>query len=108
MAEVYRARLRGLDGFEKQVCVKRILPHLAEARDFASMFRDEAAIAARLQHANIVQIFDFGEADGALFIAMELVDGVSLAKLLQTYVERGERLPVPAALKIGIEICKGL
>src|SRR5438128_1000564 len=108
MAEVYRARLVAADGFEKVVCIKRILPHLAQAPDFAAMFRDEAAIAARLQHANIVQIFDFGEVDGSLFIAMEFVDGISLAKLLQVVTRRGELLPIPAVLKIGVDVCKGL
>jgi eukaryotic-like serine/threonine-protein kinase len=90
------------------VCVKRILPHLAQAPDFASMFRDEAAIAARLQHQNIVQIFDFGDEGGSLYIAMEFVDGVSLARILQTYSHRGERLPLASVLKIGVDICKGL
>ncbi|HEY4221958.1 MAG TPA: serine/threonine-protein kinase, partial [Myxococcota bacterium] len=108
MAEVYRARLSGEGGFEKVVCIKRILPHLAKDPAFAAMFRDEAAIAARLQHGNIVQIFDFGEVDGSLFIAMEYVEGLSLAKLLQIVVRRGEQLPIAAVLRIGVDVCKGL
>src|SRR5688500_6069501 len=83
MAEVFAARLVG-DGFEKKVCIKRVLPKYAGARAFADMLRDEAAIAARLRHANLVATLDFGDVDGELFLAMEYVEGATLAAVLAT------------------------
>ena len=78
MAEIFLARLQGAAGFEKLVCLKRILPHLARDKQFVDMFLNEARLAARLDHPNIVSIFDLGEANGNYFIAMEFIDGPSL------------------------------
>src|SRR2546421_881828 len=78
MAEGYLARQAGAAGFEKLVCLKRILPHLARDRQFVEMFLNEARLAARLDHPNIVSIYDLGEANGNYFIAMEFIDGPSL------------------------------
>src|SRR5260370_23135746 len=78
MAEVYLARQAGAAGFEKLVCLKRILPHLARDKQFVDMFLNEARLAAQLDHPNIVSIFDLGEANGNYFIAMEFIDGPSL------------------------------
>ncbi len=69
-------------GFEKQLVIKRILPHLAEDPQFVAMFLAEAKLAAQLNHPNLVQLFDFGEAEGSHFIAMEYIDGPSLRYLL--------------------------
>ncbi len=77
MGQVYLARQKGPVGFEKLVVVKRILPHLAEEPEFIQMFFDEARIAALLNHPNIAQIYDLGEADGTYYIAMEYVHGES-------------------------------
>ena len=74
MAEVYLARRAGPHGFQKIVAVKRILPQFARDADFVAMFVDEARVCARLGHPNIVQVFDFGEQDGELYMAMEYVD----------------------------------
>ena len=63
MAEVYRARMRGEEGFEKIVAIKRILPHLADNEDFITMFIDEAKLAAQLTHNNIIHIYDLGKED---------------------------------------------
>src|SRR5215813_3592500 len=71
MAEIFLARLHGFGGFEKLVCIKRILPHLAKDEHFVHMFLDEARIAARISHPNVCQVFDICEADGRYFIAME-------------------------------------
>src|SRR5258707_14874535 len=75
MAEVYLARQAGAAGFEKLVCLKRILPPLPRDKQFVEMFLNEARVAARLDHPNIVSIFDPGEANGDYFIAMEFIDG---------------------------------
>lgn len=108
MAEVFLARRAGPHGFAKRFAVKRILPHLADEPRFVSMFCDEARIGATLTHPNIVQVVDFGEQDGQLYMAMEYVDGVSCAKLLRFVAERGERFPIGAALYITHELLRAL
>jgi len=100
MAEVYLARQAGAAGFEKLVCLKRILPHLARDKQFVEMFLNEARLAAQLDHPNIVSIFDLGEAHGNYFIAMEFIDGPSLRAIHKRAEERGEFLPIPELLKI--------
>ncbi|MCY1015340.1 protein kinase domain-containing protein [Pyxidicoccus sp. MSG2] len=94
MAEVYLAKAAGPMGFEKTLVLKRILPHLSEDPAFVEMFLGEAKLAAQLEHPNVVQIFDFGEADGSFFLAMELIDGPNLRKL----VKRAQEVPLPPAL----------
>jgi serine/threonine-protein kinase len=108
MAEVYVAQRAGPRGFAKRFAVKRILPELSQDARFVAMFCDEARICAALCHPNIVQVVDFGEANGELFMAMEFVDGVSLARLLRTVSARRERFPTPIALHIAHEVLRGL
>ena len=108
MAEVYVAQRAGPRGFAKRFAVKRILPELAMDARFVAMFCDEARICAALCHPNIVQVVDFGEANGELFMAMEFVDGVSLARLLRTVSARRERFPRAVALHIAHEVLRGL
>jgi len=91
MAEVFLAKAAGPMGFEKTLVLKRILPHLAEDPAFVEMFLGEARLAAQLEHPNIVQIFDFGEADGSYFLAMEFIDGPTLRRL----VKRAAEQPLP-------------
>jgi serine/threonine protein kinase len=79
MAEIFLARLSGVAGFEKLVCIKRILPHLARDKQFIAMFFDEARIAARISHPNVCQVFELGEIDGSYYIAMEYMEGVPLS-----------------------------
>ncbi|NIQ38990.1 MAG: protein kinase [Proteobacteria bacterium] len=99
MAELFRARRRvGVEGFEKILAIKRILPHLSSDGDFVSMFIDEAKIAAQLTHENIVQIFDFGKFEETYYLAMEYVWGKSL-KAMQAKIE-GQIVPVNLALYI--------
>jgi serine/threonine protein kinase len=100
MAEVYLARQAGAAGFEKLVCLKRILPHLARDKQFVDMFLNEARLAAQLDHPNIVSIFDLGEANGNYFIAMEFIDGPSLRAVHKRAAERNELLPIPEIVKI--------
>lgn len=82
MAEVFRAKSFGVEGFERFVAVKRILASMAEDQDFIRMFIDEARIASHLTHQNIVQIYEFGKHEGLYFISMEYVGGRDLRALL--------------------------
>jgi serine/threonine-protein kinase len=100
MAEVFVAKRMGPHGFAKRVAFKRILPQFARDPDFVAMFIEEARLAARLDHPNIVQVFDFGELSGQLFLAMELVDGTNVNRVLRAVVRRGEVVPLEAALPI--------
>ena len=108
MAEVFVATRPGPHGFNKRFAVKRILPELARDARFVAMFCDEARICAGLSHPNIVQVVDFGESDGEVFMALEYVDGVSLARLLRAVAAARRRFPVPVALFIAHEVLRAL
>ena len=90
MAQVYEAQRVGPHGFTKRVAVKRILPAIARDPAFVRMFIDEAKLAARLEHPNIVQVFDFGEDKNELYLAMEIVDGTSVTHVLRTLAAHKE------------------
>jgi serine/threonine protein kinase len=108
MAEVYRALMTGPEGFERELVLKRILPRLSETGDFKTMFIREAKISALLLHPNIVQIYEFGEAEGAYFIAMENVQGVTLREALTTLRREQRAMPHLVAADIARQICIGL
>jgi serine/threonine-protein kinase len=108
MAEVYLARRAGPHGFQKVVAVKRILPQLAQDVDFVAMFVDEARVCARLSHPNIVQVFDFGEEGGELYMAMEYVDGTTGARLIRAAAAQGVDLPLDACLHVALSLLRGL
>ncbi|MFT3839237.1 MAG: protein kinase [Myxococcaceae bacterium] len=108
MAEVFLARQTGLQGFEKLVVVKRILPHFANNEEFVTMFVDEARTAAELSHPNVVSTFDIGQDKGAWFIAMEYLHGQDLSHLLKRAQQRGERFPIELSLRIIIDGAAGL
>jgi serine/threonine-protein kinase len=108
MAEVFRAESEGLQGFRKQVAIKRVLPHLSSKKKFISMFLDEARLSAQLSHSNCVQVFDIGVGDSAFFIVMEFVDGANLKAVIEHLRKTGKDFPVEAAAHICLEICKGL
>jgi TonB family protein len=108
MAEVYRARMRGVEGFQKIVAIKRILPHLTDNDEFLSMFVDEAKLAAQLQHPNIIHIYDLGKIDRSYYIAMEFIDGRDLRSILQTLEDKHERLPLGLALFIASRLAAAL
>ncbi|MSP62507.1 MAG: serine/threonine protein kinase [Myxococcales bacterium] len=108
MAEIYRATLASSHGIEKTVVIKRILPHLAREPEFVSMFIDEARLMVQLAHPKIVQVLEFGETDGNLFMAMELVEGVDALALLRACARQNTRLPVPLAMFIASEILDAL
>lgn len=108
MAEVFIADASGVEGIIKRVAIKRILPSLSANTKFVAMFLDEARVASVLSHANVVQTFDVGESEGSYFIVMEFVDGTSLKHLIDYRKERGQLIPMGAAIRIVIEACKGL
>src|SRR6185295_7596568 len=98
MGEVFVARLADAGPVRKEVALKLLLPHLSDEPRFVRMFLDEARIAARMNHPNVVQIHEVGEAEGRYFIAMALVDGASLASLLQVCADRETPVPLGVAL----------
>jgi serine/threonine protein kinase len=108
MAEVYLARRAGPHGFQKIVAVKRILPQFSSDPEFVAMFVDEARVCACLGHPSIVQVFDFGEQDGELYMAMEYVDGTTVARLIRAAAARGEDIPLDVCLHITLSILRAL
>ena len=108
MAEVFKAKAFGVEGFERLLAVKRILGAIAEDTEFISMFIDEAKIAGRLNHANIAQIFDLGKADGSYFIAMEYISGLDCRGLFERYRRLGKKIGVDMACYIAMKVCEGL
>lgn len=108
MAEVYLARRAGPHGFQKLFALKRILPQFARDPDFHAMFVDEARVCARLGHPNIVQVFDFGEQDGELYMAMEYVDGTTGARLVRAAAGQADELPLDVCLHITLSLLRAL
>ena len=108
MAEVYRAVMMGPEGFERELVLKRILPRLSESGDFKTMFVREAKICAQMLHPNIIQIYEFGQADGGYFIAMESVQGVTLREALTTLRKEERAIPHMIAADVARQICIGL
>jgi eukaryotic-like serine/threonine-protein kinase len=108
MAEVFRGVAESLQGFKKNVAIKRILPSLTKNDKFVAMFLDEAKLSLYLQHANIVQVFDIGVTDTSYFLVMEFVDGCNLKALLERVGQKGKRIEIPQAIYIMMECCKAL
>ncbi len=108
MAEVFRGRMSGVEGFERLVALKRILPNIASDPDFVEMFVDEAKLAVQLRHANIAQIYELGLAEGCHFIAMEYVSGVDLRTMWDRARTRSRLLPIAMSCHILQKVCEGL
>ena len=108
MAEIFKAKSYSTAGFEKLQVIKRILSHLSDNEEFVDMFIDEAKISVSLQHANIVQIYDFGKIRENYFISMEWIDGRDVKQLLRKLAGRRKLLPEEFAVYIAHETCKGL
>ncbi|MFT5587064.1 MAG: serine/threonine protein kinase [Cognaticolwellia sp.] len=108
MAEIFKAKSYSTAGFEKLQVIKRILAHLTDNEEFVDMFIDEAKISVSLQHANIVQIYDFGKIRENYFISMEWIDGKDVKQLLRKLAGRRKLLPEEFAVYIAHETCKGL
>lgn len=108
MAEILLARSSGVEGFERTVVLKRILPQLAHEHEFVRMFLDEARIAATLHHPNIVQVLDVLATDDSYVIAMEYLHGADLGRVVRAAAQRGEQIPLELVLLIISEVCGGL
>jgi serine/threonine protein kinase len=108
MAEVWLAEQAGPRGFVRKTVVKQIHPHLSAEEDFVTSFEDEARLAAKLHHPNIVRVEDFGEEHGVLYMALEYIDGDDMSKLMRHGRERSERLPIALILQVGVDIAEAL
>ncbi len=108
MAEIFLASSFGPEGFEKQVIIKRIRPSFAEDPAFVEMFVSEARLVSKLNHSNIVQIFDFDRHENTFYIAMEYVRGKSLAQAHQRALELSIPLTPALAAEIVAEVARGL
>lgn len=108
MAEVHLARIRGAGGFSKLLVVKRMLPHLNEDPEFVEMFLNEGRIAAQLSHPNICQVFELGEIDGKLFLAMEYLDGLPWTELLLAMPRSNSDAVLRCTISVISQICEGL
>ncbi len=108
MAEIYRAKKKGVEGFEKIVALKKILPHLAQDEEFITMFIDEAKLASKLTHPNIVQIYELGKINDSYFIAMEYVHGKDLRTIMKKLKKEGKEFPIDLAAYIALKMCEAL
>ncbi len=108
MATVYRAKLIGVEGFEKEVAVKKILPYWSHQKEFINMLIDEAKILVHLEHTNIVQVIELAKEKNTFFIVMEFVKGYDLRKITNKLKELNQTLPLNLACYIIKKTCKGL
>ncbi|APR79902.1 Serine/threonine protein kinase PrkC, regulator of stationary phase [Minicystis rosea] len=108
MAEVFVAESAGIEGFRKQVAIKRVLPQLSKKEQFIAMFLDEARLSAHLSHSNVVSVFDIGVGDGTYFIVMEYVEGADLKAVMDHAKKTGLNIPVEVAVYAATRICQGL
>jgi serine/threonine protein kinase/Tfp pilus assembly protein PilF len=108
MAQLYRAKIIGIQGFEKLIAIKMILPHLAKEKELVASFIDEAKLAALLNHGNIVQIYDFGSMEDSYFISMEFLFGKDLRAIAAKAKERDLPLSLEHTLYIISRACSGL
>lgn len=108
MAEIYLCTSRGVEGFQKEVVVKRVKPFLASDPEFVRMFIAEARLASQLNHPNIVQIFDFDQVDGTYYLAMEYVRGPSLWQVALRARSLQRPIPPVVVAYLGRELARGL
>ncbi|HEY8080312.1 MAG TPA: serine/threonine-protein kinase [Labilithrix sp.] len=108
MARVHLGRMFAPGGFSKTVAIKRLHPHLARDPAFVTMFLDEARLAARISHPNVVSTDDVVAENGELFLVMEYVQGETLARLLRAAHERGEHVPWRVVCAIAASVLSGL
>jgi serine/threonine protein kinase len=108
MGEIFLAKSGEIQGFEKLVIIKKILPHLAEDRDFIKRFIDEAQIAIKLAHGNIAIVYEVGMVEGEYFLAIEYVEGRDLRRTLSRCHENGQRIPPDLCLYVAREVANAL
>ncbi len=107
MGEIFLAKQQGPAGFEKILVVKKVLPHLTENKEFVELFLSEARLAARMNHRNVVQLFELGEHQGSYFIAMEYVSGRTLRDLIDAAARKREKVPAEVCRTVAEQICDG-
>jgi len=108
MAEVWLADLQGPQGFQRELVIKRILPHLADDENFLSMFEDEARLAAQLNHPHAVRVEELGKEDGTWYLAMEYLDGADLRDLARRARGMRQTIPLEVILQIGADVASAL
>ena len=108
MGEIFYAKAGGIEGFEREVAIKKMLPHLAADRAFIDMMVKEAKLTVLLNHPNIVQVYDLAREGTDYYIAMEFVPGTNVGHLLEVCYNSGTRLPVDVAVFITMQVLKGL
>src|SRR5216110_1244894 len=108
MATVHRALERGIEGFERMVALKRLLPHLAEDASFIKSFVREAKLASLLNHVNIVQIFELGRVGTQYFISMEYIDGSDVRRILRHARKVTGPPPIHVTVGLAIQLCEAL
>lgn len=108
MAEIFLAKLLGADGFERNVVIKRMLSNLSSIPDFVEMFRDEARLAARLSHPNIIQIHELGFIEGCYYICMEYLAGEDFSTTLRQAGKKRQYTPIPITLRVLADAARGL
>ncbi len=108
MAEIFLSKLLGADGFERNVVIKRMLSNLSSLPDFVEMFRDEARLAARLSHPNIIQIHELGFIDGCYYICMEYLAGEDFSTTLRQAGKKRQYTPMPITLRVLVDAARGL
>ncbi|HEX6242933.1 MAG TPA: serine/threonine-protein kinase, partial [Polyangiales bacterium] len=108
MAETFVAVRRGPGGFEQHVCIKRILPAFEHDLEFVESFLNEAKTSAALRHGNIVQVLDFGVAEGSHYLALELIEGLDLRALLNTDGDARVTLDPELCTLVAADVCAAL
>jgi serine/threonine-protein kinase len=108
MGTVYLGRVVGAGGFERRVAIKVMHPHIAEEPSFIAMFLDEARLAARIHHPNVVATLDIDQTEEGLFIVMEYIEGLTVRQINHALRARAERLTPPVALRIVLDALAGL
>ncbi|HSQ63512.1 MAG TPA: serine/threonine-protein kinase [Polyangiaceae bacterium] len=108
MATVFLARLSGVGGFQRFVAIKRLHPHLANDQEFVQMFLDEARLAARLHHPNVVPILEIGTSKDGYYLVMEYVEGDTLARILARSAQAGRILPPQVSTRVCLDAIAGL
>ena len=108
MATVFLARLSGVAGFQRLVAIKRLHPHLAREPEFVEMFLDEARLAARIHHPNVVPIQEVGESDSGYYLVMDYIEGDTLARVLAKAAKTNSKVPYGVTIRILLDTLAGL
>ncbi len=108
MGEIFHGKIGGIEGFEREVAIKKLLPHLTADRNFIDMMVKEAKLTVLLNHPSIVQVYDLAKEGREYYIAMEYVDGINVGTLLELTRRRRQLLPVDVVLHIVLHVLRGL